>query len=45
MTVRKQKVLNALVWLVNNNPHYKDIAVNENALQSLPENGVPPDLL
>ena len=45
VTVRKHKVLNALVWLVNNNPHYKDIAVNENALQSLPENGVPPDLL
>jgi hypothetical protein len=43
--VRKQKVLNALVWLINNNPYYSQITINEDALNSLPENGVPPDLM
>ncbi len=45
VTVRKQKVHNALVWLINNNPHYSELTVNEDALNSLPENGVPPDLM
>ena len=44
VTVRKQKVYNALVWLMNNS-HYSDVKVNENALDSLPENGIPPDLV
>ena len=43
--VRKQRVQNALVWLINNNPHYSELLINENALNSLPENGVPPDLM
>ena len=44
--VRKQKVHNALVWLINNNPHlYAGLTINDNALNSLPENGVPPDLM
>ncbi len=34
-----------LVWLINNNPHYSEITINENALNSLPENGVAPDLM
>jgi hypothetical protein len=45
VTVRKQKVHNALVWLINNNPHYSKLTINEEALNSLPENGVPPDLM
>ena len=45
VTVRKQKVHNALVWLINNNPHYAGLTINNNALNSLPENGVPPDLM
>ena len=45
VTVRKQKVHNALVWLINNNPHYSELTINEDALNSLPENGVPPDLM
>ncbi|CAB4010472.1 Hypothetical predicted protein, partial [Paramuricea clavata] len=45
VTVRKQKVQNALVWLINNNPHYSELLINEDALNSLPENGVPPDLM
>ncbi len=44
VTVRKQKVHNALVWLINN-PHYSELTINEDALNSLPENGVPPDLM
>ena len=44
MTVRKQKVHNALVWLINNNPH-SNLEINEDALSSLPENGIPPDLM
>ena len=45
VTVRKQKVHDALVWLINNNPHYSELLINEDALNSLPENGVPPSLM
>ena len=43
--VRKQKVHNALLWLINNNPHYAELKINEDALNSLLENGVPEDLI
>ena len=43
--MQKQKVHNALVWLINNNPHYSELTINEDALNLLPENGVPPDLM
>ena len=36
--VRKQNVRNALVWLINNNPHYSELLINQDALNSLPEN-------
>ena len=45
VTVRKQKVHNALVWLRNNNPHYSELTINEDALDLLPEDGVPPALM
>ncbi len=45
VTVRKQKVQEALLWLIQNNPYYSDLQVNEDALNLLPENGVPPDLM
>ena len=45
VTVQKQKVHNALVWLINNNPHYAGLKINTNALNSLPDNGVPADLI
>ena len=45
VTVRKQNVHNALLWLITNNPHYSQLTINEDALNSLPENGVPPDLM
>jgi hypothetical protein len=45
VTVRKQKVHEALLWLIQNNPYYSDLQVNEDALNLLPDNGVPPDLM
>ena len=45
VTVRKQKVHNALLWLKNNNPHYSEVLINDQALNSLPENGVQPELM
>ena len=44
VTVQK-KVRNALVWLINNNPHYSELFINQEAFSSLPENGVPPGLM
>ena len=45
VTVRKQKVHNALVWLINNNPQYFEVLVNEDALNILPEFGAPSELM
>ncbi|CAH3134206.1 unnamed protein product [Porites lobata] len=42
VTVRRQNVADALQWLVNNNSHYKDITINQNSLNSLPEHGGDP---
>ena len=45
VTVRREKVHKALLWLVHNNLHYAELEINEIALNSLPENGVPADLM
>ncbi len=45
VTVRREKVHNALLWLIHNNPYYAEIEINAEALNSLPENGVAPDLM
>ncbi len=45
VTVRRQKVVDALHWLINNNTYYKDVTINQNCLDSLPFHGVPQDLL
>ena len=42
--VRRQKVLDALNWLMANNPHYGDLQINCHSLNCLPLNGVPSDL-
>jgi hypothetical protein len=39
-TVRKMKVLNALVWKKHNDPFYRDIEIDYEALNSLQENSV-----
>lgn len=44
ITVRKKNVAEALDWLINNNPHYKGVKVNQHSLNCLPEHGVPHDL-
>jgi hypothetical protein len=31
--------------IINNNPHYSELLINDDALNSLPENGVPPGLM
>ncbi len=36
---------NALVCLINNNLHYSELRINKEALNLLPENGVPPNLV
>ena len=45
VSVRRQNVADALHWLLNNNPHYTDVQVNLHSLNSLPENGIPHDLI
>ena len=37
--VRREKVLNALKWLIANNPSYKDVVLDELRINSLPEGG------
>ena len=43
--VRRQKGLNALLWLIQNNPQYADVEINCEAIDTLPENGIPFGLL
>ena len=43
--VRKQKVQDALVWLINNNPQYKQVVINQQSLNSLPDDGIPDSVL
>ena len=42
--VRRSKVQQALIWLIQNNPHYTNVTLNLASLKSLPVNGVPDDL-
>ena len=37
-------MLEAILWLKTNNPFYKDVEVDRDAIQSLPENGIPQGL-
>ena len=45
VTVKKQKVHDALLWLIDNNRQYSDVTMNNKCLSMLPENGIPSDLL
>ena len=42
--VRRQKVLQAITWLKENNPFYADIVIDYESLERLPEDGIPTDL-
>ena len=43
--VRREKVHAALWWLFTNNPYYQGLEINLEALNCLPEDGMPSDLL
>ena len=45
VNVRKQKLLDALLWLKENNPLYFNIEINDHTLNCLPINGIPTELL
>lgn len=45
VNVRRQKVHKALLWLLQNNPQHADISINLDALNCLPVNGIPTDLV
>lgn len=43
--VRRSKIEAALIWLKENNEFYKDITINRQNLEALPENGFVDDQL
>lgn len=44
VNVRREKVHSALLWSLQNNPHYSEVAVDSDQLSSLPENDIPFDI-
>ncbi|GBB86547.1 hypothetical protein RclHR1_12970010 [Rhizophagus clarus] len=38
-TVRREKIAKALFWLKANNPYYEDIIIDDEILNSIPQNG------
>ena len=40
-TAQIEEVMQAIIWLKENNPYYSDIVIDEEALQRLPDGGVP----
>ena len=45
VSVRRQKIADALLWLINNHQHYKDVKINQYSLNCLPVHGIPHDLI
>lgn len=45
LRVRRWRVRDALKWLKENNPLYADIRISEPRLNSLPEDGIPEEIL
>lgn len=45
VNVRRKRINDALMWLVQNNRHYSDVQIDHEVLNALPDNGVPSDLL
>jgi hypothetical protein len=43
-TVCRHKVLEAVLWLKTNNPFFKNIEIDRDVIQRLPENGIPDEL-
>ncbi|CAB3978950.1 Hypothetical predicted protein [Paramuricea clavata] len=44
VSVRKNKVEEALYWLIKHNPVYHDVCIDRGVLDGLPSHGVPEDL-
>lgn len=44
LRVRRKRVLDALTWLIKNNPLYADCKIDQRALDALPEDGVPDEI-
>ena len=45
LQVRKARVWNALVYLKTHNHYYNDVVLNDNVRNSLPEDGIPQEIL
>ena len=45
INVRRQKVHSALLWLLQNNPYYKDVTINQHTLDCLSTNSVPSNMM
>ena len=43
--VRREKVYDALQWLLKNNPHYSNVTINQHALKTLPIDDVPSEIM
>ncbi|MCJ1347504.1 hypothetical protein MMC31_005729 [Peltigera leucophlebia] len=39
--IRKQKIIEALTWLQQNNPHYHDVVINHTMLETMPNEFIP----
>ena len=44
VTVCRHQVLEPVLWLKTNNPYFKDVEIDREAIESLPENGIPSEL-
>jgi len=43
--VRRERVADALLWLISNNPYYKDVKIYQYSSNCLPKHGIPHDLI
>ena len=43
--LEEKKVADTLLWLINDNPHYRDVKISQSYLNCLPEHGVPHDII
>ena len=43
--LEEKKVADTLLWLINDNPHYRDVKISQSYLNCLPELGVSHDII
>lgn len=39
--VRREKVVNALLWLIRHNPQYREVELDQDSISQLPTNRIP----